>query len=59
MPQPSRRLMTFLSLDNGREYLPFNDNNPCVQDPSDASGEQIPCFHAGDGRYGSCSVKLE
>ncbi|XP_039271938.2 thyroid peroxidase-like [Styela clava] len=36
--------------DNGREYLPFNPNNPCVQDPSDASGEKIPCFHAGDGR---------
>lgn len=36
--------------DDGREYLPFDESNPCVQDPSDASGEKIPCFHAGDGR---------
>uniref|UniRef100_H2ZNT3 Thyroid peroxidase n=1 Tax=Ciona savignyi TaxID=51511 RepID=H2ZNT3_CIOSA len=32
------------------DYLPFDPNNPCVQDQFDASGVNIPCFHAGDGR---------
>jgi len=36
--------------DGGREYLPFNPVNPCVQDRFDVSGETIPCFKAGDGR---------
>jgi len=36
--------------DNGREFLPFNPANPCVQDRFDTSGEQIPCFKAGDPR---------
>uniref|UniRef100_F6TPL8 Sushi domain-containing protein n=1 Tax=Ciona intestinalis TaxID=7719 RepID=F6TPL8_CIOIN len=36
--------------DGNWDYLPFDPNNPCVQDPFDASGVNIPCFHAGDGR---------
>nr|BAA76689.1 homologue of mammlian thyroid peroxidase [Halocynthia roretzi] len=36
--------------EGGRIFLPFNPNNPCVQDQSDASGERIPCFTAGDPR---------